>query len=104
MIFLSITAVIYVISCWLTYSDYKNEWWYIPIGVFLGVITGIVWYTAVKVFDDKQRMYVFNLLWDAMMMAIYYIMPLLLFDVKLTKWMVAGMTLIVAGAIVIKIK
>lgn len=102
-IFLILAACIYVTTCWLTYSEWAREqWWYVPIGVALAALAGVLWFVAVKVFQDKQRMYVFNLVWDALVMTIYYGMPFLLFEVKINQWMLFGLALIVIGAVIVK--
>ncbi len=104
-LFLALAALLYGVGCWLTYAnDLKKFWWYIPLGVFFGCLINVVWFVAAKAFPDKHRMYIFSLLWDAGLMLIYYGLPLLLFGVKVNRWTVGGMMLIVVGAAIIKLK
>ena len=103
-VFLGMAAVIYVLSCWLTFaSSLKDRWWYIPLGMLLGIVLNGVWFWAAKTFGDKNKMYAFSLTWDALMMMIFYTLPLLLFGAKLdrTGWFALG--LIVIGAIILKL-
>lgn len=103
--FLGLAALVYVAGCWLTYNnDLKPYWWYIPLGVALGGVINAIWFWAAKTFTDKDKMYVFGLTWDGMLMGIYYLMPLILFGTKLDRWGWLGLILIVAGAMILKVR
>ena len=102
---LLIVSAIYTFCCWLTYSEEsQKQWWYLPVGTFFGAIITFIWYFAAKQFGDKDRMYTFNLMWDSIMLLIYYSLPLLFFGAKLDRWGCVALTLIVLGIIVLKLK
>lgn len=103
-IIITVTAVLYAMGCWLTYADgARNYWWYVPLGVLIGAVVNLFWFLAVKWLDDKQRIFVFNLIWDSVLLLIYYILPLILFGVSIDKKMVLAMTLIISGMVVLKL-
>lgn len=100
---LLLTAVIYTFSCYLAYhEEAKKYWWYIPLGVGLGLIASLIWFLVCKFVTDKNDLYLFNIFWDVVMAAAYYGVPILLFGVKLDRMSIVGVILILTGLIVLK--
>jgi uncharacterized membrane protein len=103
-LFLLMAGLLYAAGCWLTYSEEsKKAWWYLPFGIFLGALINVIWFIAAKM-HTSHHMYRFTLIWDAMLMSIYYMMPLIFFGVKMDRWTLLGLSLIVTGAVIIKVK
>lgn len=104
-VILALAALVYLVGCWQTYAEHlRDHWWYVPLGVLLGACAGALWIWAAKAIGDKDKMYAFTLIWDSMMMAIYYGLPILLFGARPDRWTTLGLFLILAGAIIIKVK
>lgn len=102
-IVLLFASLLYFARAYLTYTEEaRKQWWFIPFAVGLGVITSIMWFSIVKWMDDKQRIYVYSLFWDTAIIAVYYLMPPLLFGVKMDRWALLGLALIVGGVVLIK--
>lgn len=102
---LVLTALIYSLGCWVTYSDdAKQRWWYLPLGVSLGALVNLIWFYVCRVLPENNKIYVFNLMWDAVMVAVYYGLPLLFFGVKLDRVTMVGATLMLVGIFVMKLR
>jgi uncharacterized membrane protein len=102
---LAITFVIYVICAYLTYKEeWRNEWWYIPVSCTFGTVLVFIWYYVVKYIGDRDRIYFYSLCWDAILIGVYYFLPILFFGVKLDRYGVVGLALMTAGLILLKVK
>lgn len=102
---LAVTSVIYVICAYLTYKEeWRNESWYLPVCFFFGTVLVVIWYMVIKYIGDKDRIYFFSLCWDAVMVAVYYILPVLVFGVKLDRYGIGGLCLMIAGLALLKMK
>lgn len=98
-------TILYMIGCFITYNDFtRNQWWFVPLGVLLGLIGSFVWYYTCKVVEDKERILVLSLVWDSILIAVYYGMPILFFNVKLDKISTIGAIFILVGIIILKFK
>jgi uncharacterized membrane protein len=102
-LFLCVSVAICSAGCWLTFSEKSEHWWFLPFGTFLGGLHASVWYISVRLFGDKDRIYIFNILWDASVMATYYGMPIFTGQIKLDRQTAIGLGLIVAGAVTVRI-
>lgn len=101
---LFLVGLIYSFSAYITYTESRDKWWAIPVGTLLGAIVAILWFTMARYLEDKHRIYVYSLFWDTTMWVVYYTIPLLFFGVKLDRWLVVGLSLIITGMVVIKIR
>ena len=103
--FLVLIGLIHSLCCYLTFNErYHERWWFIPIGLLFGMSSNGLWFLAAKTIGNKDNLYVFTLFWDGLVVAIYFLMPVLLFGVKLDKIGVLGLGLIVLGTVLIKWK
>ena len=75
-----------------------------PLGVFMGCLLSVIWFWVAKHIHNKDKMYIFNLTWDSMMLLIYYLLPLIFFGSKLDRWGWIGLGLITLGAVILRIK
>lgn len=100
---LTTITVLYIFCCIVSYTDdWRNSYWYIPVITVVGLLINMIWAGVVKYLDDKQQIYIFGLVWDSIMMTTYYLLPILFFNVKLTKQTIFGLLFVVAGVIVLK--
>lgn len=98
-------SLLYAVGAYMTYTEEaRKQWWFIPFAVGLGAVVSTLWFLMVRWLDDKQRIYVYSLFWDAIMIAVYYFLPPLIFGVKLDKWSLVGLALIVGGVALIKVR
>jgi uncharacterized membrane protein len=102
-ILVALCSLIYFFGCWLTYCEsWKEKWWYIPLGVMLGMVANAVWFLAVKMVADRDKVFVMGLIWDLAVVFIYTLTPILLFGVSWNRWTVLGLILMVAGVMIVK--
>lgn len=91
------------VGSWLTYSPERRQTaWYPWVMVLLGALCSWLFATGAKWLNDSQRVYVFSLAWDLLMVAAYYVLPLVVLGVKVSPGVAAGAALVVAGLVVIK--
>lgn len=102
---LVIVAFLYAITCYLTFDEkVREQWWYFPLGILLGIVCNFLWFWAAKYIGDKEKIYVFSLCWDTTMTLVYYALPIFLFGVRLDRWSVLGVLLMVSGLAIIKMR
>lgn len=102
---LLITFFVYCVCAYLSYSEeMRGKWWFVPVAVALGTVVSTIWFLTVRYLGDKQKIYVFSLFWDFVMMFVYYFLPVVWFGVKMDKWSLGGMVLMVTGLLIIKLR
>jgi multidrug transporter EmrE-like cation transporter len=102
---LVVIGLLYVCSAYLSYNEeWRRTDWFWPVSVVLGLVISSVWFAMVKYLDDKQRIYVYSLCWDSLMCGTFYLVPLIFFGVKLDRWSVLGLILMIAGVMLIKVR
>lgn len=100
---LLLSFFMYCVCAYFSYSDeMRKKPWFIPVAVGLGTVVSTIWFITVRWLDDKQKIYVFSLFWDFVMMFVYYFLPIVWFGVKLDKWAAVGMLMMVAGLVIVK--
>jgi uncharacterized membrane protein len=98
-------ALIYAFASWLTYGDScREQWWYVPIGAILGAVLSILWFVAAKVLGDKEKILVFSLYVDFIMVLCYYMIPFIFYGVKMDLWSGIGLLLMFLGFAVLKVR
>ena len=104
-VFLLLAAILLAISCHLGYWEFfrRSDYFY-PISFMVGSAITILWYTSVRYLDDKHRIYVFSMLWDVTMIAIFYLIPIMFYGVQLTRWGILGLFLVLVGVVILKIQ
>ena len=102
---LVLAGILYVFAAYMSYSEgMRREWWYVPLAVFVGTIASTIWFWTVRYIDDKDRIYVYTMFWDFVLCAVYFVVPLLWFGVKLDRWQLCGLLLMIIGLAVIKLR
>ncbi len=96
-------AIMCVVGSWSTYTKWaKDAPWYTPVLVLLSAMCGLCFALAAKQFqDDKARLYVFSLSYDSVMMAAYYLLPLVAFSTRVTPGVMCGAALVAIGLIMV---
>lgn len=102
-ILLIIAGVFFAFGAWMSFSEsFRNGRWFMPAFVSLSVATGMIWVWAVRIINDKERIYFYSLCWDSIILSCYYILPLFFFSFKFTNLTWAGIALIVLGFALVK--
>lgn len=77
--------------------------WFGPVYMVVSVGCALCWVWACRQFDDQRRIYFLSLVWDSLMVACYYLLPLLAFEMRFNRWVWFGVVLMVAGLVVVKV-
>lgn len=102
---LVIAGIIYSICAYMCYHEsFRNSQWYMPAGLILGFMAVIIWFSTVRLIGDKHRIYFYSLMWDAVLVGVYYVIPILFFNVRLDKWGIIGLALMTLGLVLVKMR
>lgn len=103
ILLLLLIGSIHCICCYLTFNEkFYDRAWFIPIGLLIGMISNGLWFLAAKTIGNRSHLYVFSMFWDCLMIAIYFLLPVFFFGIKLDKMGVFGLTLIIIGTFIMK--
>lgn len=104
-ILLFVAMIFYIISCYLSYQEwFRQSVHYYWVSLLLGMVISLIWYGMVRHLNDKDAIYLYAIVWDISLVMVYFILPLLLFDIKLTRFGLTGVGLIFLGMILLKVK
>lgn len=93
------------LSAWITYKESnRNSSWFIPTLIGIDIVSNLVWAGMTRYLDDKQKIYVFSLFWDTVMVLVWYFIPIMFFGVKIDRWILLGVLLMILGLSIIKVR
>lgn len=93
----------YMLMAYITYDDTRrNSNYCIPIAAMSGTVSALLWAMAIRCIDDNHGIYVYDLIWDAMLTLIFILVPIVWFGVRFNKVEVIGITLVGIGLLVLK--
>jgi hypothetical protein len=97
-------SFLHLLGAFITYNTaIKASSWYLPAGMLAGMASTVLWFSVVKMCTDNKELFIYGLAWDALLMAAYMLVPLLLFHVNLDWKQILGTILVVAGLILTKL-
>jgi hypothetical protein len=100
---LILVAILYLVSAYLSYADeIRQGRWYLPVTILLGLAGTSVWVWVARELDDNKKIYVYSLCWDTIMVTAFYVVPLFFFGVKIDRWSMVGLALMITGFLIIK--
>ena len=78
VVFYTVLTVVLSIGAFSTYSkELKASYWGLPVFLLVSNISSYLWYyAATKTKDSKEMMFV-SLVWDVIMVILYYIFPMM---------------------------
>ncbi len=96
--------VCFAIGAGISYTDsIRKSQWFIPAYFSVGFVGMVCWVWACRLIDDKQKLYLFSLAWDFLMVVCYYALPLLIFEFKFNKGVIIGMLIMLVGLVIVKV-
>lgn len=102
---LLIVTIVYSISCLISYSStFKQSPWYFPVAIVLGSIGTSMWFYGCKLLATKEEIFLFGLMWDVVLVFVFYGIPIVLIGVKLDGWTALSAVLILAGILLLKFR
>lgn len=96
-------GALYLLAAYITFQEeWRNSGTGLLAYACIAIATSIAWLLTARYIGDKNRIYFYSLCWDTMLVLVFYLTPILLFGVKLDRWGVAGITLMIAGLCLLK--
>lgn len=88
----------------MSYSKLARDWpGYTWAMCGAGAVCAWMFALAARWLDDKEAIYVYSLWWDSLMLAAYYLLPLLASGVRPAAGACAGVVLVVLGMALVKL-
>lgn len=100
MIYLQFFAgfLIYCLGATITYHPtFKSNPLYFPAGIALAIIGNFLWLNVAKSELNSDSLLIKALIWDAILMMVYLIIPIVFFSARFTTLQAAGIALTVIG-------
>jgi len=97
-----IGLVAYSSSAVLSYS-FKDVRGFYLIGCILGIVANLGWLSIARTTHNPSTLLMKGLYWDAMITAIYVLVPFMVATVKLTPYQIVGGLLILTGIFLTKV-
>lgn len=102
-VFVLLITLAHAIICYFSYEKWaQGRWWYYILAIFAGSITNVLWFAATKIISDKKDIYLYSLVWDFFVVAVYFLLPVILLDIKLNRVGIFGLILMLIGFLLIK--
>lgn len=97
-IYFVIGFIAYCLSAFISHlKEFHSSVWYYVTGITIAVVANILWLTIAKNSPNSTFTTYAALYWDIMISVCFLIVPLLLFDVKLSNYGILGVILILVG-------
>ena len=99
-------AVACTAAAFVTFHEpvHKSRW-FIPAYLTAGLACNIIWCVVTRYYlEGKDRIYSFSLMWDTVIVLVWYLIPLFAFGVKIDKWGVLGLALMILGLAIFKLR
>lgn len=94
-------ALCLCVSATLAYSRHREAAWYLWALAGLSAFNGLLWGLGSRLCTDHRQTYSLSVVWDAVTLTAYNVLPLLAFGVRLSPTAWAGFVLVVTGAVLI---
>lgn len=95
--------VLYAVAAWVSYHPtHKDRAWFPWVMGAISLSGGLMWAWAVRLCADRREVFAASVAWDAAVLGAYSVLPLVVFEVRLSAVAWAGFGLVVVGAILVK--
>lgn len=102
-IFLVLICFTHSIPCYLSYEKWaQDKWWYLPVALFFGGMNMMLWFIATRIISNLKTIYIYSLIWDLIVVSVYFLLPIIAFQIKLNKFGIIGLMLMVIGFLLVK--
>ena len=100
-----LAAILHSGICFLTYNkELYNKWYFIPFGLFFSGLNSLVWLLTTRYFNDPKRLYIFSFAWDFIICSVYFLFPIFIAKIKLSRYELIGICIMALGLLVMKVK
>lgn len=104
MVLVAVAVLQSCLCCMAFTKSIHSCWWYLPCGACLGIATNVLWLTTTKALPGRDQIYTLSVLWDCVMVTIYFVIPIFFFGVKLDRLGLIGVMLTIFGALLVKLR
>lgn len=84
-------------------NTWKHTWWFIPMGVFIGMVSNALWFTIAKHTKEHSQILLLGSYWDVMILACFLTIPFVFFEVNISLKEFIGIMIIFIGVVVTKL-
>jgi drug/metabolite transporter (DMT)-like permease len=81
----------------------KASPWFFPVGIGSAVVANFIWFSMAKADPVSSSLMIKGLIWDAVLMLCYLIIPIIFFEAKFTPVQAVGVGLTVIGLFLTKL-
>ncbi len=100
-LFLLPAALCLCLSSGLAYGRHREAAWFLWAMACLSALNGLLWGFGSRYCVDQRQVYSLSVVWDAVTLTAYNVLPLILFGVRLSPAAWMGFVLVVSGALLI---
>lgn len=98
-----LAVIFFCFSAFICYNnEVRNSKYFIFLGLILGNLTSFLWFYLAKMLQEKEKIYFASVIWDVLLFLVFILIPIFFFEVKLNKYCILGLTMIVLGLLLFK--
>lgn len=102
LLFLPLTTAMAAQAYSSYHEGFKRSPFFIPLFFSMQLVTGSIWITGARLLAPRQ-LFTFNMIWDAVAVGTFCLIPLVAFGVQLRPLGWAGLLLVVLGSLLVKV-
>ncbi len=98
-------AICYILSVLVSNSNRLQNvpLYYYLNGISISIAANLLWLTIAKRAPDQHVRYLYGLYWDAMIVGAYCLVPVLVFNVRISNIAILGVFLMILGMVLTKV-
>lgn len=97
-------ALCYILSVVVSNSTrLQSTPYYLLVGISISIVANLLWLTIAKHSLDQHQRYLNGLYWDSMIVLAYALLPLYLYNVRLSWSATLGVILMLVGMVLTKV-
>lgn len=93
-----------IIYNYISYIEiFRKSLWYLASAIVLSVIFAMIWFNLQKLVESKETVLFLVITWDVIVIIIGVVIPIIFFDIKISRLTYIGIIFIIIGIILLKI-
>lgn len=103
MVWLSLipVAVLMCAGAWLSFTPMKQAWWFPYVMSVIAGLNGFLWAMCARA-ADIRTIYSLSIIYDSITILAYSVLPLIVFNIRLSATSMFGVALVILGACFVK--
>ena len=98
-----LACFLYLFYAYLNYSNLKDRWWYIPLGLLVTCLSNLIWLLVTKIPSSTGVLLIRGVVWDVMTTATFMVVPFLFMGFRLSGWEIVGFGVCLVGLLMMKL-